>query len=451
MKLRSQLALLQALCLCSTPVLADDSMNQYSQQQAAQSTQNIAQYLLNLGGYLGYTLNQSPTGDNKKVSQNLLDLSTMQLIQTYMVNTFLGAIPVNASNSNLALFLPKTIPLASAINPWANNSFNSQTFNNPSSAQEGKVSVKTGVDQQTFQQDPVNQAVLNILGTPDNSYCMNYEGTSWVGCAQAANSGVMLLPSLGVMSNIIGPLPSTYQYYTYQYNQPLLGQLNSNSLTGPLLYSSQSAGSGTSSSPSTAPNNGLSAQNQAQEAANFIRYVSGTVTPLQLPKLKEYDTLYNQANPSPRPSTPTLQQIQAQTTLDTYFTTLRTYAAQISVGMSNLYFIMSKRLPQSQSNSGQDASSQALGEFKMATWRLFNPDMSANNQWLNKINDASSATVQKEIAALLAEMNYQMYLQRQMQERLLMTNSIMLIQNTRLAQPSNNLSNSQDNGSSSNP
>lgn len=438
MKLLSKFALINLFCCATLPAAADDSTNQYGAQQTATNTQTLVQYLLNLGGYLGYNLAVSPTGSTNStpVSQSLLNAPETLTLQTYMFNTFLGAIPVSSA---LPQLIPLTIDNASAINAWANNTFLSQNYNTPA-AQQGKVSVITAIDQQTYQQDPVSQSVLNILGTPDNSYCMNYEGTAWVGCNPQGNtSGAALIPAGSVTANIIGQLPSTYQYFTYQYNQQFITQLNSNTLTAPLLYSTESPSQNSTSSPSTgsgSQNQGLAAQNQAQQAANFIRYVSGSVTPLQLPNLKAYDTLYSQANPSNASATPSMQQIQAQNTLDNYFTTLRTYAAQYSVGMSNLYFIMSKRLPQNQGDSSnQKQQSQALSEFKMATWRLFNPDMSQSNQWINQIDKASPATVQKEIATLLAEINYQMYLDRQIQERILLTNTVMLLQNTRASQP----------------
>lgn len=439
MKRLSKFAVINLFCWTALPAVADD-ISQYSTQQTAANTQNLVQYLVNLGGYLGYNITQSPTKNNSTVSQTLLNATATQVVQTYMFNTFLGALPVNAFSTALAQIVPGEVPGASSINAWANNTFNAQTFSNPSSQQQGKVSVTNNIDQQTFQQDPVNQGILNILGTPDNSYCMNYDGSAWVGCSSNANGN--LVPGSVVTANIIGPIPSTYQYFTYQYNQQFLSQLNSNNLTAPLLYSNQSTSSNTSSNQANPQNQGLSAQNQAQQAANFIRYVSGSVTPLQLPNLKSYDTLYSTATASSGSQQPTLQQIQAQTTLNNYFTSLRTYAAQYSVGLSNLYFIMSKRLPQNQSTTGQAPASQALSEFKMATWRLFNSDMSQNNQWINQINTASPATVEKEIATLLAELNYQMYLDRQIQERILLTNSIMLLQNTRSTQPSGNFTGS---------
>lgn len=427
----SKFAIINLFCFTTLPAVADD---QYEAQQTAANTGSLVQYLQNLGGFLGYDITKSPTANNNTISQTLLNMTTTQLMETYMFNTFLGAIPVNAVSSALSQFIPSEIANASTLNAWANNVFNTQNFNNPQSQQQGNVSVNTTIDQQSFQQDPVSQSILNILGTPDDSYCMNYNGTSWVGCSQQGST--TLMPSASIMASIIGGLPSTYQYFTYQYNQQIISQLNSNSLTAPMLYSTQSASGNSTSSPgTTTQNNGLVAQNQAQQAANFIRYVSGSVTPLQMPNLKTYDTLYGQATPASPTATPTVQQIQAQATLGKYFTTLRTYAAQNSVGLSNLYFIMAKRLPQNQSASGQTPSSQALSEFNMATWRLFNSDMSANNQWISQINNSSTATVEKEIATLLAEISYQMYLDRQLQERILLTNSIILMQNTRTAQP----------------
>jgi len=164
------------------------------------------------------------------------------------------------------------------------------------------------------------------------------------------------------------------------------------------------------------------------------------VTPISLPKIKSYDSLYNTAVPvGQKPNAPpSLDQLKAQGVLSSYFANLRVFAAQSSVGMGNLYFILSKRLPQNQSGDANAIlTSQAMSEFNMATWRLFNSEdlSSPNKQWINKLNTASSATVQKEIAVLLAEINYQMYLNRQLQERNLLTNTIMLMQNTRLSEP----------------
>ena len=97
--------------------------------------------------------------------------------------------------------------------------------------------------------------------------------------------------------------------------------------------------------------------------------------------------------------------------------------------------MLSKRLPQSTGGSGSAATSQALNEFTMATWRLYNPAGGANTQWLSEINQASPTTVQKEMVTLLAEINYQLYLTRQQQERLLLTNTMLLLLSSRTSAP----------------
>lgn len=431
MKLLSKLTLVNLLCLTAFSAAADDLSSQYNQQTSS-NTQTLVQYLLNLGGFLGYDITQSPTANNQTVSQKLLSVSTIQLAENYVFSTFLGAIPVDAVNTALAQFVPTNTPGSNIINPLANSTFTNQNYSSPTATGQGTFSVSALIDQQTYQQDPVSQAVLNILGTPDYSFCMSYEGDAWT-------QNCSLMYQNKVMSNVVGTIPSTTQFFGYDYNQQFISQLNSNSLMAPLLYSTETPPSSTGSAIPNQQAPGLTAQNQVQQAANFIRYASGAVAPTSLPKFKAYDTLYNLAVPQPNAATqpPLMQQMQAQAILNTYFTNLRIYAAQNSVGMGNLYYILSKRLPQKQSSDNSIVTSQAMSEFNMATWRLFNSSnpTTPNKQWINQINGASSATVQKEIATLLAEINYQMYLDRQLQERILLTNTIMLMQNTKSSQP----------------
>ena len=67
----------------------------------------------------------------------------------------------------------------------------------------------------------------------------------------------------------------------------------------------------------------------------------------------------------------------------------------------------------------------------MATKRLYDPSKEAGAQWVDKINTASTATVQKEMVILLSELNYQLYLMNQKQDRLLLTETMLLMQSTR--------------------
>ena len=118
--------------------------------------------------------------------------------------------------------------------------------------------------------------------------------------------------------------------------------------------------------------------------------------------------------------------IAAQEALASYLVNLRTYAARSSVPISNLYQIFAKRDPQPLSFNNT-TTSQALSEFQMATWRIYDAQNQQNNQWVDQINNASAATVNKEIAILLSEINYQLYLTRQIAERQLMTTSVALL------------------------
>ncbi|HAT6977565.1 TPA: type IV secretion protein IcmX [Legionella pneumophila] len=453
MKVLPKLALANLFCFTTLSVFAQPV--DPSGQQTSTNTSNLVTYLTNLGKYLGYDITQSNKAPNPPYSQ-LFNSNVAQLIQNYAYNTFLGAIPVDAMSQSLMNFVTNNVQGNSLINNLANNTFKYQNFSSPSSGADGKITANGLIDQSTtsaqaptpsgifsalpistsgtYLSDPVSQAVFNILGTPDYSFCMDNEQKNWL-----PNCNLMYQNL--VMQNVIGTIPpaqtsgSTPAFYSYKYNQPLISQLNSNSLIAPLLLDTSASQSGQDS--------GLKAQSQAQQALNFIRYASAQVTPPSLPKLSAYSELWNQATAKPNSAGYNeVQQKQAAATLSSYFNNLRVYAAQTSVGVSNLYYILSKRLPQNMSGdqNNPNVTSQALNEFNMATRRLFDPTASntpgqPNQQWIKQINDASPATVQKEIAVLLAEINYQMYLDRQIQERILLTNSIMLLQNLKAAQP----------------
>ena len=433
----------------SSPIYADDSSPATIQPGGGDSS-NLANYLLNLGAYLGYNLTQQAPD----VASPLLSATCTQLFGsasactggnggssqlpffTAALDVLLGSIPVNPLYSQ---FVPSSNATYSALNAFANAAYPSYSSTSSQQGASSSVTVNSAIDQPSYQQDPVSQAVLNILGTPDYSYCMNYAGTQWTGGDSTTSTNYpdcKYLFQYQVMGNTVGTLPSTDQLISYSYNQQFLSQLNSNTLLSPLLYSTTNTSSNPGGNTPGSQNTGLTAQTQAQQAANFIRYASGAVVPTSLPVLKDYNTFYMQATNSTN-NVPLATQVQAQATLAQYLARLRVFAAQSSIAYSNLYYIFSKRLPQNTngSNSGS-ATSEALNEFTMATWRLYTPGGSANNNWLEQINKAPSATVQKEMVTLLAEINYQLYLSRQQQERLLLTESMMLLQNTRAGQPS---------------
>lgn len=436
----------------------------------------IKAYFKNLGMYFGYDLQQycaSAGADGQCIASaegsapltssftnQLTNATSVYTGEIDLVTTFLGALlPTSNSspNPNAGNFqlVPSTnnslSAYASLINTLGNQSFSAQP-NGYTSQTPGTFSVSPLIDQAPYQNDPVNQALLNIISTPDVSFCINAEGGLASPCNTADNSGASQSSSLGggpvlsqiqVMLNAIGPFasattfPGTGFFALPQQNAAIVPQLNSDSLLGPLMFDNTKREGNNPQGSSQK----LSADNQIQQATNYIRYASLAVTPVTLPNRAQYGNLFAKATNVIK-STPA-EQLKAQSILASYLASLRVYAAQTSVGISNLYYILSRRMPQKSYAATNQKTSQALSEYIMATWRLQPPgDQSSNgnNQtWTTQINNASSATVEKEIAILLAEINYQLYLSRVQQERLLLTNSTLLLQSARSTQPNSDL------------
>lgn len=94
----------------------------------------------------------------------------------------------------------------------------------------------------------------------------------------------------------------------------------------------------------------------------------------------------------------------------------RAYAAYYATLKGNLDDMIALRKKQ-----GEPANKSLLRiEEEMATKRI-NKASTDESGWYMKIANASPETVQREVAYLLAEMNYQLYLNRRMSEKLLMT------------------------------
>lgn len=437
------------LLVISCAAFADEPVNDGS--NASNDLNNLAIYLQNLGEYFGYDLTQycttggpcsPPAGGEtggtpaNTYSNALFNENATYTAQLNMFNSYIGSL-IGGGSSNTQNFNP--IVPENSTNYAIINSMSGQTFSVPpyASTSNSGISVSPLIDQQTYQNDPVSQAVLNIIATPDYTFCQQNGSTTYT------NSCAYLFREL-IMTNVTGTLPGTQEVFTASYNQPFVPQLNTDTLISPLQYSTTVSVSAPPTTGSGDANPGLIAQSQAQQAANFIRYVTGSVNPISLLDRNTYDNLINVAENFSESKTITVQQqLEAKTQLNNYLTKLKTYAAQTSVPVSNLYYILSRRMGQNPASGSGPQMSQALNEYIMASWRLYNPNpqgdgKQSNQQWLTQINQGSAASVQKEIAILLSEINYQLYLSRQLQERMLLTQSVGVIQNTLLSQPSAN-------------
>ncbi len=407
-------------------------------------TDTTSKYLKTLGAFLGYNLDED--SDDIPIVDSLLSYTASIAQQgSAFLQSYLTAIPINSA---IQSFTTNT-SYDAYVNPFANQFFTSGYAQANGS---GVISVTCNFDQQTFQNDPVSQSALNLLMTPDWSICPATTGSSTSSSSSSSSSSSQssscqasdCMSSDQVMATVLlatndGVIPSENDYYTFATNSASLSQLNSDNLIGPLVYSVNNTGQ-------QAP--GLPNLNQAQLAQEFIRYVTEAVAPIPTMNKTDYSDLYTIANTpttdqsgNPITTVDTTNVMNAKVALQNYLLSLRVFAARNAVVNNNLYYMLSRRIPQTTTNSsGQPTStSEALNEFQMATWRLYNPTQS--DQWVNQINQASPSTIQKEMAVLLSEINFQLYKNRVLEERLLLTDSIILLSFLSLSKPNANFPN----------
>jgi len=387
----------------------------------ADATEELKEDFENFGKYLGYTV----TGAPSPMPSAQIDDSVITALQKSAIDLFLGTIPgksiVDPDPNNLNSLINKLFKSQAA---GAATLESSHLIDQKAS----KAATSGGGDTTDYPDDPVSQSIVNLLGTPAHSMCIAITSATNTKASDPSKINCSAADPVyqeAIALKVIGTLPKPTD--AYSINTTLTNQLNSNTLISPFIYLT------TGSSANSSASNGLPAGNQAQEAENFIRYASSAVSPPTQMSAEAFQTIYKNTTPKGSKKEDIAAALYATEALSSYFVNVRTYAAQISVGTGNLYHMLSKRMPQSTSGT---TSSEAYNEYLMATKRLHNPvDKAANQQWVEQINNASPAAVQKEIAVLLSEINYQLYLSRQQEERLLLTNTAMLFQLSHLVIP----------------
>lgn len=446
----------------STNTYCDDYVTTGSDTNTTANTSSeaAAQYIFNWGSYQGLNLNYPSSSTLPGTAQisTLFNAGNESALEWYVVSTMLGAFPVNSALSTIISTsgLPSTVSsVSSYVNNFANLLYGSSASTpytpsvayagGSSASNSGNVTAVTYVDQQTALGDPVSQSILNLVATPDPSYCSTTSPPSTIGagalnapvlCQATSASGTAStqLCTNHVSQSIVGTPPADGIAFNSSTNATLTTQLNSNTLLTPLLYST-SSGANVPASGAALYGSALPFNSQAQQAENYIRFAINGAAPTPLPTFATYQQYWNTWSTNNDP------------TLQNYLGNLWGYVARMSVPISNLYYLFSKRMPQPTapntptSTTSAAGLSQALSEFQMATWRIYNPDPCANStdgncstssggqgQWATTIDNASPATVAKETALLLSEINYQLYLNRQLQERQLLTESLILIQ-----------------------
>ncbi len=441
--------ILLAVCVFTQSLWAQDTNSTTTttttDQNAASGGDSTSLLISNWGAYEGLDLNNPP---DPAVSISLIDPINEPSLQMYAFISQLGATPVNGFLPNMVpTTLPSTASSESYLNSFANILYSSSGGSSTTSVPYMIANIDQPSTSST-QNDPTSQLILNTIATASTDYCgsINGPGSSTAAkgtfIAKATNSKATGYCADNVTQALIGPPPPTATAFNAQGLSTTVSQLNGNILTGPLLYSS-TADNPSTTTPQEGQAGALTATSQIEQANDFIRFSLAGASPLTLPKYTTYDQYYSAwlSNNDP--------------TLQNYLKTIYGYAARLSVPIANMYFIFNKRMPQPSAaklqsgDTSVDASglSQALAEFQMATWRIYNPAQgttpgTTTSQWPTMINQATDKTVQKEIALLLSEINYQLYLNRQIQERQLLTESLMLVQNLTMNQPDAGLNNS---------
>lgn len=412
----------------------------------------LKKYFKNLGEYLGYKIDKPPTDpisstsleDKESTTAGSDSIKNFVQSEQKLVESLLGTMPIHVLKDSTTE--SATTPPNSLLNAvFQQYAIYGQGLTQGTSTTTTGFIVSPQVDLQMdmggqsptpsssatasyYLPDPVSQLIANMLYTPSSAYCTTYGSLANSQNGMTAfQDNCLKRYAEAIGFQVFGDIPNPTNVHVFDMN--VIKQLNSNTMLGPLIYSS------TPVTPSNLKGITGAATSQAQEAENFIRYVSGSFQLNGFMDPATLQSLYSDATSNPATSST----ISSMAQLTSYFLQLRTGAAQMSVAVGNLYYLASKRIPQTpgvpsgtKPPAGTEPTSEALNEYHMATRRLYRPGKSGDakeaSQWIDKINKASSVTVQKEIAILLAEMNYQLYLSRQTQERELLTGSVMLLE-----------------------
>ena len=435
----------------SNPIVANEATYAEAEEQISKSynlLSDIKTGLYNLGNYFGFDLTATP----QTVSSSVFKIDGQKTIEQTTVSSLFYILSANTTFPNFFA----GISAYKAFDAEANALFNNNNLPPISN-------VDVTLDSSNSNSNPINplsQSLLNILSITPDSNCINTSQNNSLlspcpfnyieSNEYAAALGFQSIPT----SNILTSSTSTSQtgdcndglcnisnVITAYFLNPntgspngsqayLLKQIDSSLFLSPLIYDTESLSSQTQSS---SEGQGLSNNSQMQAASNYVKYVSGTLLPKSL---ADQSTIKDKNSIITSFSSDTKTRMQAFHDLLGYVLGLRVYAAQMSLPMQNFYESLAKRMVLPTDASSSQKTSQALNEFVMASYRLYTPSSSndggpATSAWQDMLNTASPATVQKETALILAEINYQLYQMRQQQEKLLLIQSSQLMNSLR--------------------
>jgi len=209
-----------------------------------------------------------------------------------------------------------------------------------------------------------------------------------------------------------------------------LGPVNLYALIKPLQYEQ-----------ATKKRNGNQLSKQQTNALNFIKYVSTQYAPMTVVDFSKLG--------SPAAVETELKKIGVQQ----YISAVRQMAARYSIGINNLMFLYHERvatvslkslgfkqgdipkalLPKDSKNKDDKVSPLAIDHW-MATRRLISTSATDKKSWRAKIENATPATLQREMVILLAEIRKSLNDNKRVNERILAAVSVNVMENNSSAQ-----------------
>ncbi|NDH08125.1 MAG: hypothetical protein EBY16_00615 [Gammaproteobacteria bacterium] len=455
------------------PTYTEAGQGDETQDSTTSILEKIEDSLLNLGSYLGYDLNTKPSS-NTSTTDTLLDGGTNQKsLENTTIQMYFGFINTNL---NYPYFIPNSsgYKIAEVFNALCGKVFDSDaSFTPPTTRAAIDLQYSSNGSDNAFVKNPVSQYLYNMLYITPNDGCIEPNNSpsesKWKDYTYC--EGTVLANALGLeidnddlknaktnsdgeinlLSTNIAKL-ALINYYPQKNpstnSAELLKQLDSTSFMGPLLY--DNAKSQTAAKETL----GLKNSNQLEAAQNYVRYITGGIMPKAFASFKNLDDIISYVYKSGNIT----EQMNYFKPFAKYILDFRIYASRMSLAVQNVYDSLAYRMNLNGNSSSSDTSqdkasgptSQALNEYVMASYRLYNPNASKDTAagtssnpsltttaWQDMINTASPATVQKEMALILAEINYQLYQMRQQQEKIILTNSVFLLNN--LTEPSLNV------------
>lgn len=292
------------------------------------------------------------------------------------------------------------------------------------------------LDQPSSANDPTWQTIINFLTTPptlascyDFNTCLSLEKMQKnilekpekdIGTTNSGYAGITLPYFMN--PNKTGLNPRTKITNTNDQ------ALNLNTLLGPLNYNLPYTvpQEGTAASSGASGGSGDKKQDLKKMADFFIRFASWQANPPQLPPLQKFRDAAKEATKEgakPEEKEPYFN----------FLTRLNTFVAFASVGISNFNEMYARRIADPNASDPKlKGLSQAEIEYRMATQRLSDqpadPEKPEQGSWRDAMEKAPPIVVQRAMLYLLAQINYQLYLQRVQDERILATLSAMQLQ-----------------------